>query len=293
MIGYRIPRDRLRKRIESEVPGWLEKAATRTERFRDLGRYDESSPIWKNVKRVYMDLQGYKCGFCERRLENSQFGSIEHDVEHFRPKKSVEAWPSPSVAAARNLAYTFALSGGIEPGYYLLPYHHLNYLVSCKTCNTALKGNAFPVADGRNTTGEDPQALQLSEKPFVIYPISTVDKNPEFLIRFEGVIPVPVNSWGHGRRRAQVTIDLFQLATREGLLQERAERLATLYLALLGAQSADPPTAAAANALVSRLIDPLQPHANCTRSFHDMWSTHRADAEEFGTAAVDMLSVQP
>lgn len=292
MIGYRSHRGDLLARIDREAPGWVEAVAERTERFRQLGHYEESSSIWSDVKRAYMELQGFKCGFCERRLERSAYGNVEHDIEHFRPKKRVDAWPSASAAAERNLAYHFALGGAADPGYFLLPYHPENYLISCKTCNSALKRNAFPVAAARVVDGDEPRTLTKAEKPLLIYPISTVDTDPEKLIRFEGVIPVPVASRGHARRRAQVTIDFFELATREGLLQERAERLVTLYLALLGATSAHPPTAAAANALVAHLVHPLQPHAGCSRSFHDMWATHPSDAEAYGRAAIDMLAVQ-
>ena len=97
MIRYYIHPATWRNLIETTAPGWLERAQGRTDRFRELGRFEESSSIWSQVKRAYMELQGFKCGFCERRLEKSRFGNIEHDVEHYRPKGSVKVWPSEAV----------------------------------------------------------------------------------------------------------------------------------------------------------------------------------------------------
>ena len=82
MIRYPIHPAQLEARVEQHRPGWLARAAERTERFREAGKYGESSSIWTEIKRPYMELQGFKCGFCERRLEKSAYGNIEHDVEH-------------------------------------------------------------------------------------------------------------------------------------------------------------------------------------------------------------------
>ena len=87
MIRYPIRPQDWQNRVESISDGWIDRAQERTATFAALGRYEESSSIWSEIKRVYMELQAFKCGFCERRLENSRFGNIEHDVEHFRPKK--------------------------------------------------------------------------------------------------------------------------------------------------------------------------------------------------------------
>lgn len=122
MIRYDIAPDELLRRIEEHVPGWLKRAATRTERFRKAGRYDEKSGIWSEIKDVYRDLQGDKCAFCERQLAGKPYGSIEHDVEHYRPKSSVRVWPPVEAPA-----YDFPTGHASEAGYYLLAYHPLNY----------------------------------------------------------------------------------------------------------------------------------------------------------------------
>lgn len=120
MIRYYISPSRWRDRVDQVSPSWRTKAAERTARFRELGRYDEEGrdSIWSRIKRVHMELQHFKCGFCERRLEESAYGNIEHDVEHFRPKSEVEDWPSEAQREERAeqlLALHVALAGVDDP----------------------------------------------------------------------------------------------------------------------------------------------------------------------------------
>lgn len=96
MICYQITKTDLEALIEDETPGWLQKARERTKTFRAAGRYQERSSIWSQVKPVYMKLQGEsKCAYCERKLESIDYGKIELDVEHFRPKRMVQEWQIP------------------------------------------------------------------------------------------------------------------------------------------------------------------------------------------------------
>lgn len=286
MIRYPIHRSTWRGRIEERVPGWFERAAERTEVFRSQGFYRESSSIWSQIKRVYMELQEFKCGFCERRLEKSAFGNVEHDVEHFRPKARVDLWPTPEILRERELSYGFSLGSGDPTGYFLLPYHHENYLISCKTCNSALKRNHFPMAGNPLWPGTQPRHMR-GERPFLIYPLGAVDEDPERLITFDGVLPIPVGSRGHKRRRAEVTIDFFALDRREVLLEERAEGILALYLALHGAGVAE--TAAQAALVSARLTSNSAPHANCMRAFLERFQSDRPGAEQIAQAALDYL----
>ena len=97
MIRYRVSSADWSAAIDAIAPTWRTRAASRTAVYAAAGRYSEPpSTIWSEIKSVYMDLQGFKCGFCERRLEKSEFGNVEHDVEHFRPKSQVSAWPPNS-----------------------------------------------------------------------------------------------------------------------------------------------------------------------------------------------------
>lgn len=295
MIRYPIHPATWRARVEAASRSWLETARERTDRFEVLGRYDEEgrSPIWSRIKRVYMELQGFKCGFCERRLEKSQFGNIEHDVEHFRPKKSVKLWPSAAERREREITVDqdldLDLGPAADPGYFLLPYHIENYLISCKTCNSTLKSNSFPVARDRQTNGTEPREMD-GEKPYLIYPIGAVDTDPMRLITFEGIIPIPVATRGHSRARALVTIDFFELDTREVLLEERAERILALHVALAAASDPDPVTAAAAQISVERLTASDSPHANCSRRHRQRFEEDRGRANDVAEAAIEFLA---
>lgn len=288
MIRYTILEKQLRERVEMTRPGWLEKAALRTESFRVAGLYNESSGIWSEIKSAYMELQGFKCGFCERRLEKSRYGSIEHDVEHFRPKSKVKAWPTETERAERRIDFDFPLGDAADPGYFLLAYELENYVISCKTCNSALKANYFPVAGNRSVTGERSRDLG-NEKAYLIYPIGARDDDPEQLITFRGIVPIPTATRGHKRRRAEVTIRFFELDTREILLEERAETIVELHVAMAAVGHPDPLTGRAASAAVDRLVDRRSPHANCARSFHDVWLTDNLLAREFAEVALGYL----
>lgn len=286
MIRYPLRPKRWVSLVEEESRTFLERAKERTATFREKKLYDEAKGIWSDIKRVYMEVQGFKCGFCERRLEGSRFGAIEHDVEHFRPKRNVALWPSARIQEDRGLFYDFPLGndavGDDVGGYYLLAYHIENYLIACKTCNTALKSDYFPIYGTRDTDGDDPRVLTKVEKPLLIYPLGAVDTAPETLITFRGVIPVPVasgRSWA--RRRAEVTIDFFQLAEREGLLQERAEIIVALQVAMRSLEDGDATTRLLAATLVNNLTARRSPHANCARA-------HREFAESDPEGAADL-----
>lgn len=287
MIRYTVTQAEIRQRINDLAPTWLDKARARTEAYRVAGRYEKPpSDIWSDIKRVYMDLQGYKCGFCERRLERSEFGNVEHDVEHFRPKGMVEQWP-PASAPERGNGLNFPL-GEASPGlgYFLLPHEPENYLISCKTCNTAFKSNGFPVEGVRDLTMESPR--HTNERPLLVYPIGSFDDDPQRLIRFEGIVPVPAANSGRRRKRGQTLINFFGLAERDGLLLERSITIVALHLALDSAGHPDP-TGQIAQHMLQVLTSDHAAHANCARSFVALWEADQAAALAFSEAALDHL----
>lgn len=288
MIRYPILESQLRQRVEELRPGWLDRAGEKTETFRAAGRYNETSGSWSDIKEAYMRLQGFKCGFCERRLEKSQYGNIEHDVEHFRPKAKVKSWPTDSDRVDRGIDFAFPLGDDADPGYFLLAYELENYLISCKSCNSRLKANFFPIADTRTVDLDRSRDLN-DEKAYLIYPIGARDSDPEDLITFRGILPIPVATKGHRRRRAEVTIRFFELDTREVLLEERAAIILQLHVAMSAVGHPDPLTRDAASATVDRMVDPLSPHSNCARAFHDLWLSDNLLAREFVEGAVDYL----
>ncbi|MGK7911154.1 MAG: hypothetical protein AB4050_06665 [Synechococcus sp.] len=290
MIGYPISYEELEALVNQEKATWISRAADRTERFRTLGRYSESSTIWSEIKAVYMTLQGEsKCAYCERKLESIEHGRGEQDIEHFRPKGNVKDWIAP-------LQIT---SQGIEPatapnetkGYYLLPYHIFNYAAACKPCNSNLKGDRFPIAGEYDLSGEDPVAL-LSEQPYLIYPIGDFDRDPESLVKFHGVSPQPVATDGFDRDRALVTIEFFKLddIRRKNLIRERIMIITALFPQLeIIADGANDEDMNSAERVLEIYKSPKSPHTNCARSFVALHESDRARAREVYFSALDFF----
>lgn len=279
MIRHLVTPERLEELVRAHDPTWPDRARERTQAFRVAGGYREKSAIWGEVKPVYMALQHAKCAYCERRLAGLPYGTIEHDVEHYRPKSEVKRWPSPRIAQERQIAYDFGTGEEMKEGYYLLAYHPWNYATACKTCNSALKSSFFPVAGPRATGGEDPRRMK-SEKPFLVYPLGDLDEDPETVITFVGILPVPRARSGHRFRRAQVTIDFFELDTREELLRERAEQLRSFHMALRLLETGTAADRVEATAAIENHKARHSPHAGCVRAFHALYERDRAEAEE-------------
>jgi hypothetical protein len=292
MIGYSISQANLEKRIEDESPGWLNKAKERTEKLRKEGCYKEKSSIWSKAKPVYMKLQGNcKCAYCERKLESVDYGKIEQDVEHFRPKGKVKNWRVPKLLSDQGINPTKVPND--DSGYYLLPYHLFNYTAACKPCNSVLKKDYFPIAGNYDLKGEDPKIL-LKEKPYLIYPIGDFDDAPENLICFHGASPQAVVSSGYKRERALVTIEFFKLdngTKRKNLFIERARIIVTLHPFLeklangaVGTEKAD------SQKIVNGFTSPKAPHTNCACSFKHLFETDRAEAKAVFDKAVLLIA---
>src|SRR5579871_2914583 len=98
---------------------------------------------------------------------------------------------------------------------------------------TILKSNYFPIA-GTRIAGKDDPADLAAEKPLLIFPIGDKADDPCDLIRFDAQIPLPVSTdpGSYDYQRARVTIDFFELATREELLRERLRLICGLFVAL-------------------------------------------------------------
>lgn len=285
MIRYAITPAQLRARIEAHKPGWLERARQRTDGFRAAGGYQESSSIWSEVKRVYMDLQNSKCAYCERQLEKNE--PVEHDLEHYRPKKNVRVWP----ADHHGVVYDFATGPDFPGGYFLLAYAPRNYCAACKPCNTSFKNDYFPIAGARgNQTAERPADL-TDEKPFVIYPIGGLDPDPETLLGFEGIVPKPLGTRGHKRRRAVVTIDFLNLDGRETLRVERARTIEKLAVALRLLEMA--PGDPLAQGIIDRAQLPSSPHTSCAKAFVKLFGENRGAADLVVEGVLQYLASDP
>ena len=289
MIRYAVSRADLEKAIQAESKDWLSRARDRTEKFRGLGHYVEDSPMWSEVKAAYMRLQGNsKCAYCERKLESIPVGKVEQDVEHFRPKASVKRWSG----AGKLPGIRFAAAPATKKGYYLLPYHPLNYAAACKPCNSTLKKDYFPIAGAHQFDAEDPARLK-AEKPYLPYPISNIDDDPEKLIAFAGISPRPVAQSGYKRNRALVTIAFFRLDDGEGrknLLRERALLIVALYPQLdksVNAASAAERKSARDN--VKGFQQPHIAHTNCARSFVRLFKADLAEASAYHDGALKFV----
>ncbi|MBP6824299.1 MAG: hypothetical protein KA368_22315 [Acidobacteria bacterium] len=288
MIRYPITKAELEAAIESEKRGWLARARQKTDGFRTAGEFNEpaSRNSWSKIKAVYIRLQQNKCAYCERSFGHDRRSRIEHDVEHFRPKSSVKAWP----IEGSSLSYNFATGDASVKGYYLLAYDILNYTTACKTCNSILKVNHFPVLAARQTGSDDFVALK-NEKPLLVYPIGDLDDDPEELITFEGILPVPKFNRGERYSRARVTIDLFELDTREDLLEARAQILLGMWgmLRLLKTPGAAAEDKADAQKFIDWAKSPAAAHTNCARAFSKLYEQDIAKARQYKDRAAAIV----
>jgi hypothetical protein len=269
--------------IEAHRPGWAARARARTDAIASSGADPEFPSLWAEIKEIFIKLQCSKCIYCEKELEDRP---IEQDVEHYRPKKIVARWTVPRSLAGEGILVR-QLTRGSEPGYRLLAYNPLNYAASCKTCNSILKQNYFPIAGVRDYASRDPMAM-TGERPFLLYPIGDADDDPQDLIEFAGLSPQPKGT-GFRRQRALVTIWIFQL-NRKWLQKDRALEIMRYYLAL--ERCARPPRdaiARAAKKIVEYMSSPPARHANCLRSFRRLYDSDRAAAERIFHACTRLM----
>ena len=285
MIRYAVTRDKLRARVEQHVPGWTARARERTDCFREKKKYEEDNSIWSKVKPIFMEVQGGgKCCFCERKYEPGPLGRYELDIEHFRPKREVKHCPQDRVG--KGIPLTAPAAG--NDGYYLLAYHLLNYAAACKPCNSGLKRNYFPIAGGYDLNCENPEKMD-AERHWLLYPIGSLDMDPEEVISFRGIFPQSKHADPHVRQRGLATIAFFRLDDvdeRKNLLLERAMVVIALHGQLEKAKDRNDAKAAA---LVKILLAPSSRHANCARSFARLFHSDRAEANTIAEEAENFL----
>lgn len=291
MIQYPISQQQLEQLLEQERPGWLARAHDRTDNFATLGHYQESSSIWSEVKVVYMRLQHDKCAYCERQLESEEYGRIEHDLEHFRPKKKAKSWKLTRALKQAGVILTAPVSGAADPGYHLLAYNPFNYCTSCKSCNSRLKSDYFPIEGIRSSGGADPFQLS-SEKPLLVNPVGDLDDDPASLISFHGLSPMASGSSDYKRHRGLVSIAFFHLddRRRKYLFRERANIIVSLHSFLkLADQMANPEEKSVYEELVDMTTRPSAPHTNCASCFCELYKQDQNQADELFQLAVAYL----
>ena len=288
MIRYPVSEAEVRAAIIELDKKWFTNTAALIAKLPSPPKSSDFKPLWSKIKGVYIELQNSKCCFCGKPLE----GRIEQDVEHFRPKAEVKPWKVPSTLLAAGIAIRQRADGSSEPGYPQLAYSPFNYAMSCKTCNSILKKNFFPIEGTRDAAATDPFQIE-GEKALLIYPLGAADQDPEELIEFEALSPVPKSRSGFGRRRALVTIELFRLDDslgRKPLFKSRAALVRLLFLELERQTRAKTAHRRQTHEkAIEVLTSPHAPFTNCLRSFERLYHTDQARAEEIADACIKLL----
>lgn len=150
----------------------------------------------KEVKESLIEIQNYKCCFCESKIGHVSYG----DVEHFRPKAG---WVQNNEKINK-------------PGYYWLAYDWDNLLLSCEICNQRYKKNFFPLLP-ESTRALSHIADMALEQPVFIIPVG---EDVEELITFNEEIPKAVDD----NERGNETIKKLGL-DRELLNEQRRQTL--------------------------------------------------------------------
>jgi hypothetical protein len=291
MIRIAVSLAKLRAAITEVDKDWFTRAADVIAVLPNPPKSSDFKPLWSKIKGTYIKLQNSKCCFCEKPLE----GNVEQDVEHFRPKAEVKSWNVPSRLAVEGVAPQQPADGSSEPGYAQLAYSPFNYAMACKTCNSTLKKNFFPIEGTRDSTATDLAQLD-GEKAFLIYPMGAADADPEQLIGFEALSPVPKSAKGFDRRRALVTIEIFRLDDsnrRRPLFKMRAVLVRHLFLELEGrANAATASKRQKHQTAIDVLTSAESPFTNCLRSFERLYGASQARAEEIAEACLKFMKTK-
>ena len=226
-----------------------------------------------------MKLQHHKCAYCERPMAEGAHANIDYDVEHFRPKSRVTPWPDAKTP--KRLRIRYKVRSGVAKGYPLLAHEPRNYAVTCKPCNTPLKADHFPIDGKPSRVGQDLAKLDAEEKPLLIFPVGSHGAAPEELITFEGILPVPAKHARYDRKRAQVTIDFFELHLRSELRSGRAHLLVLLWDKLQIARTGTPEQRKDAQEVLEAARQNFFPFAGCARAFLDLFAKDPVKAEAY------------
>ena len=286
MIAIRVEKTELEKLVENTKEGWLERAKERTENLIGLNHYHESSSIWGEIKEVFFNLQHGKCVYCESSLKPLKHGSVESDVEHYRPKSRVTKFPTPS----DGFDYPFSTGETSDSGYYWLAYDLTNYAVCCKTCNTGLKGDRFPIVGPRGVATQSSAELDQLEQPLLLFPYRD---DPEVFFEFFGATLRPKSLSGHLYHRARVTLDFFRLAhvrSREELYLERFAVIRELFKAFGNTiQHHSPSTLESDHLLILALTSAKSEHSACAKAYLQLLNDNFETACEIYKEAVRFI----
>ena len=211
MIRYEISANELRQAIETVDARWYKRASDTLNALPANPTSKQFVSLWGDIKSVYVKLQESKCIYCETLIE----GAISNDIEHFRPKAKVVPWTVPDWLAKEGVTTAARDSRKGERGYRNLAYCPWNYAASCKSCNSVLKKNYFPIGGERSTAATNPANMR-AERALFVYPIGTIDDDPKTLLEFVGMHPQarrPAGTFGY--HRALVMMEVFYLNDAE------------------------------------------------------------------------------
>ena len=289
MIRCAVGRQQLLDDIEAEKPGWLNRAKAATAASAAAGQYVAGSDIWGEIKHVYIRLQHEKCVYCESKLQGSGLAAKVHEVEHFRPKSRLRAWPGSANRLPPGYTAPCQTGPASNVGYYLLAYHPFNYAIACTRCNSTLKSDWFPVRGKRDVHLADP-SWGYMEDPLLIYPISDLDDDPATLIGFDGVLPKPVATELHKAQRAAVTITFFALDA-EDLTSRRAAILFPLWVALrTQATSVDAQLRMDAADAINAICAATAEFSACFSAFRALFAINPVRAAKLADAARPLIA---
>lgn len=291
MIRIAISDEALLAAVDEKKPGWRERAR------RDPATAVRGG-IWSEIKEVFVLLQEFKCIYCEFPLpkvdsESAERVAVDYDVEHFRPKNRVTSWPDAEALARRPSLQDYAakVRMGDPTGYLRLALDPLNYLVSCKPCNSSYKSDRFPIAGHPDSEAVDRRALDAVEKPLLLFPFGERGDDPAGYLAFDGPTVRPRPEAGYERLRARAVIDFFELDTREGLLEGRCMLIQLLWPRLEERGSADQRKRERGEAFVRILAEENRlPHAACGRAFVALYDADRARAALWHDATIQYLT---
>lgn len=198
----------IRKKIGTDAPDVLSTKGL-TERNKLNADYLAGIRVFKfdndiygadEVKEALIELQDYKCCFCEAKIGHIDDG----DIEHFRPKAGWVQSEEPIN----------------KPGYYWLAYEWDNLFLSCTKCNQRNKKNYFPLITPERRAINHNYNIN-DEDPIFIHPVL---EDPENFIEFDNETPIAKEN----NQRGSMTIKILAL-DRELLNEDRREQLNKIY----------------------------------------------------------------
>lgn len=310
MIRIEISDEALLAAIEKAKPGWLRRARDRRDAVLAAGRIAESDAIWSEIKEVFILLQAHKCIYCERPMpktdsESADKVAVDYDMEHYRPKSRVTAWPTQETIQRRPGvgSYQGSVRAGSAEGYLRLAFEPSNYMVACKVCNSSYKADRFPIAGTPDTISTDIAALDSIERPLLLFPFGERGVEPRAYFRFLGtmVYPRALRTTARTRRavgaykqlQAQVTVDFFELDTREDLIELRCYLIQALWPQLENLSSLDEVERTLARDFVRAVrLQQRFPQMAWGRAFIALYRKDRGAARTWYQAAAQYLSTK-